>query len=115
MGIAINTKTTIAVSIPLTAIMAQDILMLLEPTTISFFRIGLMCNLVFIVISSSGYFKEQTFQIFLFLIEPAYRNSVFNQILVDIDSYTGVDIDTCAALSNFIESKLDRDIEDYAL
>ena len=38
-----------------------------------------------------------------------------NQILVDIDSYTGVDIDTCAALSNFIESKLDRDIEDYAL
>ncbi|MBQ7210087.1 MAG: ribosome assembly cofactor RimP [Paludibacteraceae bacterium] len=38
-----------------------------------------------------------------------------NHIQVDIDSYQGVDIDTCVALSNFIEDRLSRDVEDYEL
>lgn len=39
-----------------------------------------------------------------------------NNITVEIDHDDhGVDIDTCIALNRFIESKLDRDIEDYEL
>lgn len=38
-----------------------------------------------------------------------------NLIEVLIDNRQGVDIDTCAALSRYIESNLDRDIEDYEL
>ena len=38
-----------------------------------------------------------------------------NSILVEIDSEEGVSIDYCAELARFIESKLDRDIEDYEL
>jgi ribosome maturation factor RimP len=38
-----------------------------------------------------------------------------NFIVVEIDSETGVDIDTCCAISRFVEEKLDRDVEDYEL
>lgn len=38
-----------------------------------------------------------------------------NRIVVEIDNEKGVDIDTCAGLSRYIESKLDRDAEDYEL
>ncbi len=38
-----------------------------------------------------------------------------NRILVEIDSYTGVDIDVCADLNHYIEEHLDRDKEDYEL
>ena len=38
-----------------------------------------------------------------------------NSILVEIDSEEGVSIDYCAELARFIESKLDRDAEDYEL
>ena len=38
-----------------------------------------------------------------------------NFIVVEIDSETGVDIDTCCAISRYVEEKLDRDIEDYEL
>ena len=38
-----------------------------------------------------------------------------NIIVVEIDSDNSVSIDDCIALNKFIESKLDRDIEDYEL
>ena len=38
-----------------------------------------------------------------------------NQILVEIDSCTGVSLDFCVLLNRHIQTKLDRDIEDYEL
>ncbi|OAV64341.1 Ribosome maturation factor RimP [Bacteroidales bacterium Barb6XT] len=38
-----------------------------------------------------------------------------NVIVVEIDNDQAVSIDDCAALSRFIESRLDRDAEDYEL
>lgn len=38
-----------------------------------------------------------------------------NSIVVEIDSTQGVTIDECVALNQFLESKLDRDIEDFDL
>ena len=38
-----------------------------------------------------------------------------NIVVVEIDSDSSVGIDDCIALSKFIESKLDRNIEDYEL
>ena len=38
-----------------------------------------------------------------------------NTIVVEIDKREGVDIDRCVELSRFIESKLDRDAEDFEL
>lgn len=38
-----------------------------------------------------------------------------NRILVEIDAFDGITIDQCVELSKFIESKLDREVEDYEL
>lgn len=38
-----------------------------------------------------------------------------NEVTVEIDSASGIDIDTCAALTRKIESVFDRDAEDYEL
>ncbi|KGL49295.1 ribosome assembly cofactor RimP [Porphyromonas cangingivalis] len=39
-----------------------------------------------------------------------------NKVIVEIDHDDhGVDIDTCIALNRFIESKIDREVEDYEL
>lgn len=38
-----------------------------------------------------------------------------NRIVIDIDSDESISIDDCIALTKYIESKLDRDIEDYEL
>ena len=38
-----------------------------------------------------------------------------NRIVVEIDNDEGVDIDRCMSLHHFIESRLDRDVEDYEL
>jgi ribosome maturation factor RimP len=38
-----------------------------------------------------------------------------NMIVVEIDNDQSVSIDDCISLSKFIESKLDRDVEDYEL
>lgn len=43
------------------------------------------------------------------------RVSPANEIVVEIDSPTGVDIDSCAELTRKIESVFDRDVEDYEL
>lgn len=38
-----------------------------------------------------------------------------NRISVEVDSFKGVAIEFCVALNRFIESKLNRDVEDYEL
>jgi ribosome maturation factor RimP len=38
-----------------------------------------------------------------------------NKITVLVDGYSGITIDECAEISRHIESKLDREIEDYEL
>ncbi|GHT10718.1 ribosome maturation factor RimP [Bacteroidia bacterium] len=38
-----------------------------------------------------------------------------NEIVVEIDNDQAVSIDDCIALNKYIESKLDRDLEDYEL
>jgi ribosome maturation factor RimP len=48
-----------------------------------------------------------------FLVEVKVKPG--NVIEVYVDSDTAVNIDQCAELSRFIESKLDRDVEDFEL
>ncbi len=48
-----------------------------------------------------------------FLVEVKISPS--NEIVVEIDSDTSVDIDTCAKLTRTIESRFDREVEDYEL
>ena len=43
------------------------------------------------------------------------RVSPDNVLTVEIDNEEGVDIDRCVALHRFLESKLNRDVEDYEL
>lgn len=38
-----------------------------------------------------------------------------NDIVVEVDSHDGVDLDFCADLTHKIEEKFDREIEDYSL
>ncbi len=49
----------------------------------------------------------------MFLVETSVRPG--NIIVVEVDSKEGVSIDDCIALSKHIESKLDRDAEDFEL
>ncbi len=48
-----------------------------------------------------------------FLVDVMVRPG--NIIVVEIDNEEGIDIDECVALHRFIESKLDREVEDYEL
>lgn len=41
--------------------------------------------------------------------------SAANDIVVELDSATGVDLDFCAAVTRAIEAEFDRDVEDYSL
>ena len=41
--------------------------------------------------------------------------SADNQIVVEIDSYEGVDVDFCVELSHYLNEHLDREVEDYEL
>ncbi len=38
-----------------------------------------------------------------------------NDIMIEIDSETSVDLDFCSSLSRFLEENLDREVEDYSL
>ena len=49
----------------------------------------------------------------LFVVDV--RVSPSNEIVVELDSPKGLDIDTCAAITRKIESVFDRDAEDYEL
>ena len=41
--------------------------------------------------------------------------SADNRIVVEIDSYEGVDVDFCVELSHYLNEHLDREVEDYEL
>lgn len=49
----------------------------------------------------------------IFLVEVAVRPG--NIIVIEVDSKEGISIDDCIALSKYVESKLDRDAEDFEL
>ncbi|MDE6772705.1 MAG: ribosome assembly cofactor RimP, partial [Muribaculaceae bacterium] len=49
----------------------------------------------------------------LYLVDVAVTPS--NEITVEIDSDTSVDIDRCVSLTREIEQAFDRDVEDYEL
>lgn len=49
----------------------------------------------------------------VFLVDIQVRPD--NEIVVEVDSQNGVDLDTCADLTRKIEAKFDRDEEDYSL
>lgn len=49
----------------------------------------------------------------LFLVDLTVKPS--NKIIIEIDSFKGVTIDECAQVSTSLESKLDRNIEDFEL
>ncbi len=49
----------------------------------------------------------------LFLVD--LKISKDNNIVVEIDSDTAVDIDECIRLNRLVESEFDRDVEDYEL
>ena len=49
----------------------------------------------------------------LFLVDIAVKPG--NNIIVEVDSIDGVDIDSCVAITRKIESVFDRDVEDYEL
>ncbi|MDE5857439.1 MAG: ribosome assembly cofactor RimP, partial [Muribaculaceae bacterium] len=49
----------------------------------------------------------------IFLVD--LKVSPDNNIVVEIDSKNGLDIDTCADLTRKIEAEFDRDAEDYEL
>lgn len=38
-----------------------------------------------------------------------------SRVLIEIDTFEGVSIDDCIGLNRYIESKIDRDLEDYEL
>ncbi|MEA4981777.1 MAG: ribosome assembly cofactor RimP [Paludibacter sp.] len=38
-----------------------------------------------------------------------------NRVLIEIDAFKGVSLDDCIGLNRYIESKIDREIEDYEL
>lgn len=48
-----------------------------------------------------------------FLVDVMIRPG--NIIVVEIDNQNGIDIERCEKLHRFIESKLDREVEDYEL
>ena len=49
----------------------------------------------------------------LFLVEVKVKPSNVIEVYVDADS--AVNIDQCAAISRYVESKMDRDVEDFEL
>ena len=49
----------------------------------------------------------------MFVVE--IKVSASNDIVVELDSTSGIDIDTCAAITRKIEAAFDRDIEDYKI
>lgn len=49
----------------------------------------------------------------LFLVDVVVRPG--NTIIVEIDSDDAIGVDDCVELSRYVESKLDREVEDYEL
>ena len=43
------------------------------------------------------------------------RVSPSNEIMIEVDSYHGVDLDFCSALNRYLQAELDKGTEDYEL
>jgi ribosome maturation factor RimP len=61
----------------------------------------------------TGIVEEKIAGTSLFIVEVIVRNN--NTIIVYLDSDDKVSIDDCTAVSRYIESKLDREVEDFEL
>jgi ribosome maturation factor RimP len=65
--------------------------------------------------------KDSIYQeIEAFLLDTDYyivdvKNTHDNRISVEVDSFHGVSIDFCIKLNKYIESRFDREVEDYEL
>jgi len=57
--------------------------------------------------------QEELIRRDLFLVEVTVRPG--NRIVVYIDSMKGVNVESCTAISRFVESSLNRDTEDFEL
>lgn len=57
--------------------------------------------------------REQLANTDCFLVSVSV--SPANEIVVEIDSETGIDVDFCAELSRHIEARLDRNADDFSL
>jgi ribosome maturation factor RimP len=60
-----------------------------------------------------SYLEDELTRKGIFLVDVVVRPG--NKIAVYIDSMKGVTLDECMTASKFLESKLDRDIEDFEL
>jgi ribosome maturation factor RimP len=60
-----------------------------------------------------GYLEEELDRRDLFLVEVNVRP--VNKIVVFLDSIKGVTLEECMAIHRFLESKMDRNVEDYDL
>ena len=49
----------------------------------------------------------------MFLVD--IKVSPDNRVVIELDSETGMDVDTCAQITRKIEAEFDRDVEDYEL
>jgi len=56
-----------------------------------------------------AYLNDKPYELIECKVSPA------NEILVEIDSFDGVDVDFCVELSHHIQDNLDREVEDYEL
>jgi ribosome maturation factor RimP len=59
------------------------------------------------------YLQEELTQRELFLVDVVVRPG--NRIIVYVDSMKGVTLDECMSVSRFLESRFDRNAEDYEL
>ncbi len=60
-----------------------------------------------------GYLEDEVIRRDLFLVEVTVRPA--NKIAVFVDSFKGVTLEECIGISRYLESKLDRSVEDFEL
>jgi len=58
---------------------------------------------------AQAYLEDKPYELITCTVSPD------NRILVEIDSFDGVDVDFCVALSHHIQDHLDREVEDFEL
>lgn len=58
---------------------------------------------------AEDFLREKPYELITVKVSP------LNEILVEIDSFDGVDVDFCVEMSHYIQDHLDREVEDYEL
>lgn len=58
---------------------------------------------------AEAYLEDKPYELITCTVSPD------NRILVEVDSFEGVDVDFCVELSHYIQDRLDRDAEDFEL